>query len=365
MTAVSDPIFDALGDDPSAALAAIGEARRITAGGAEVVGVPAASFEGLRGDPAEALPPKRLAGEMTNRAWRLGDRFFLKLYSRLTPGPHPELEMLGELTGYKVVPPLAGWLECAVPGDDPAIAGILLGWIPDAANAWDLAVTDPERIRGLVRRLGRRIAEMHLALEDADGPSFSREPLDAAYLAGLHARMMRLAEEVLAGTGGEAGDLLPAAQERFGRLLRLSPGGARMRVHGDLHLGQVLLFGIDFLVIDFEGEPDRPLAERREKHSPLVDAAGMIRSFEYVADREGSAWATEEWRARMEQGFLDAYLETAGVGSFLPPRETTTELLRAFRLERAIYELRYELSHRPDWARIPLAGIRRILFREG
>lgn len=369
MTDAAALFAEAFGDDPGAALEAIERSRRIPAGEGEVVGVPAASFAGLRGDPPAPLSAEALSGEMTNRSWRLGDRFVLKIYDRLAPGPHPELELLGELTGLKIVPPLAGWLEYSKPGDDPAVAGLLAGWIPDARNAWDVAREDPERLRGLTRRLARKTAEMHLALEDAPGSAFRREPLDAAYLRALFTSMVGHAEEILGGSGGEAADLLPLARACFDRVPALRPGGSRTRTHGDYHLGQVLLWEGDFLVIDFEGEPDRPLAERRAKHSPLRDVAGMLRSFEYLADGGGEnwlpdSWSPEIWRMRVEEQFLKEYLEVAGVGSFLPPRETVDGLLKAFRLEKAIYELRYELAHRPDWAGIPLAGIRRILFRE-
>jgi trehalose synthase-fused probable maltokinase len=135
--------------------------------------------------------------------------------------------------------------------------------------------------------------------------------------------------------------------------------GRRIRHHGDLHLGQVLWADGDWLVIDFEGEPARSLAERRRKRSPLRDVAGMLRSFTYAASVADASHTDVEERARTE--FLDAYVETMQGSGLLPPREATERLLQIFELEKAVYELRYELSHRPDWVPVPVAGIMRLL----
>jgi trehalose synthase-fused probable maltokinase len=135
--------------------------------------------------------------------------------------------------------------------------------------------------------------------------------------------------------------------------------GRRIRHHGDLHLGQVLWANGDWLVIDFEGEPARALHERRAKRSPLRDVAGMLRSFTYAASVAGVSHRGIEDRARAE--FLEGYMETVQVSGLLPARESTERLLRIFELEKAVYELRYELAHRPDWVAVPVAGIIRLL----
>jgi maltose alpha-D-glucosyltransferase/alpha-amylase len=162
--------------------------------------------------------------------------------------------------------------------------------------------------------------------------------------------------------------------ERFQAILDQKPTVMRIRCHGDYHLGQVLYTGHDFVIIDFEGEPARPLSERRIKRSALHDVAGMLRSFHYAAysallDREASGVVRPEdipilepwarfWYLWVSAAFLKAYLAEAGQASFIPQsREELQALLDAFLLEKAIYEVGYELNNRPEWVRIPLQGI--------
>jgi trehalose synthase-fused probable maltokinase len=135
--------------------------------------------------------------------------------------------------------------------------------------------------------------------------------------------------------------------------------GRRIRTHGDLHLGQLLWVNDDWLVIDFEGEPARPLPERRLKQSPLRDVAGILRSFTYAASVAGVAGQEIEKRARTE--FLEGYMAAVNAAAVMPPRETTERLLRIFELEKAIYELRYELAHRPEWVSVPVRDIVRLI----
>jgi trehalose synthase-fused probable maltokinase len=134
--------------------------------------------------------------------------------------------------------------------------------------------------------------------------------------------------------------------------------GRRIRHHGDLHLGQILSRDGDWIVIDFEGEPARSLPERRLKHSPLRDVAGMLRSFTYATRVAGADEAVE---TQLREAFLDGYFDAVQRAEILPQRETTERLLRIFELEKAVYELRYELAHRPDWVSIPVGGIVRLL----
>jgi maltose alpha-D-glucosyltransferase/alpha-amylase len=162
----------------------------------------------------------------------------------------------------------------------------------------------------------------------------------------------------------EAVDLLRREQEilqRHSGLMEGQVNALRIRIHGDYHLGQVLDTGHDFIIIDFEGEPARPLNERRIKHSPLRDVAGMLRSFDYAAH---TAAQPEAWVERISQEFLNAYLTTAEGASFLPANEEELRmLLEVCLLEKAVYEVCYELNNRPDWVGIPLRGILRILDR--
>jgi maltose alpha-D-glucosyltransferase/alpha-amylase len=242
--------------------------------------------------------------------------------------------------------------------------------------------------------LGKRTAELHLALaSDPDDPAFAPEPFSELYLRSLYqgmrgltrrtfralrTRITSLPEDVQA----EARALLGREQEimdRFRRIVGQKLQGARIRCHGDFHLGQVLFTGKDFVIIDFEGEPERRLSERRLKRSPLRDVAGMLRSFDYASQtillRVASIvqkeeyptfqkWAQLWWRAVSAQ-FLGAYLAAVGNASFAS--KDTRELnlmLSTFLLEKAVYELGYELNNRPDWVRVPLAGIIHVLDRQ-
>jgi maltose alpha-D-glucosyltransferase/alpha-amylase len=174
--------------------------------------------------------------------------------------------------------------------------------------------------------------------------------------------------------------VLSQRSDLIGRMLSLSGSvdlGRKIRIHGDYHLGQVLWAEDDFYILDFEGEPDRPLDERRAKQSPLKDVAGMVRSFGYAAaaalhaftlahpmDREDLAGWAKAWRAWTSAAFLRGYLAAVAGASILPPdRATIDTLLAVFILEKALYELRYELNHRPDWVSIPLSGLVDLLGR--
>jgi maltose alpha-D-glucosyltransferase/alpha-amylase len=236
--------------------------------------------------------------------------------------------------------------------------------------------------------LGTRTAELHRAFaQHADDPAFRAEPAttedftqwkqrvraDAAEALDLLAqRAAQLPQNVAPG----ARSLLERRDQVLARVDALPmPSGRVMkgRHHGDYHLGQVLLSKNDFLITDFEGEPERTLDERRRKHSPLRDAAGMLRSFSYAAGAalaravttpEDEARLTPlaaEWEAQTRAAFINAYDETArGAGLYETAKDLET-LLAVFELEKALYELRYELNNRPDWVRWPLAGIMRLV----
>jgi len=244
-----------------------------------------------------------------------------------------------------------------------------------------------------IRLLGHRTAELHLALaSDAESADFAPEPFTTLYqrstyqsMRNLTARVLetlRLARPGLPDATGVLADRLLARQDALGERFRALLGGridaARIRVHGDYHLGQVLFTGSDFVIVDFEGEPARSLGERRLKRSPLRDVAGMLRSFDYAAKgsllhftAEGTvrpedaprleSWASL-WRQWVASAFLRAYLHGVESAGLVPRnREQLETLLDVLLLEKATYELGYELNSRPDWAAIPLRSILELL----
>jgi maltose alpha-D-glucosyltransferase/alpha-amylase len=275
-------------------------------------------------------------------------------------------------------------------------AAALLDLVKDGARG-ELPAELHERIGTYlttVGLLGERTAELHIALAAAppENAAFAPEPFSTLHQRSLYESMrthasrtfdlLRQREDSLpAPARAEAAAVLAAQGElrgRFGRLLGPKVTATRSRTHGDYHLGQVLYTGKDFVILDFEGEPARSLSERRLKRSPLRDVAGMLRSFQYAAHARlfeelasGIIPAAEQalfeswalfWERWVSAAFLAAYLARAGSASFVPAdRAELAALLDAYLLEKAIYELAYELNHRPGWVRIPLAGIRQIL----
>jgi len=238
--------------------------------------------------------------------------------------------------------------------------------------------------------LGHRTAALHLALAmPTDDPAFQPVPLEAEDVAALSMAvkdnataafdMLREALPRLPNDLVElAGQVLSqrsAILTRIRRLTDLKPGSLKIRIHGDYHLGQVLRVGQDFVILDFEGEPARSLAERRAKHSALKDLAGMLRSFSYAARvalqshaerRAGDPGRLEPWARLWEQSvsavFLNAYRRTVKESRILPAApEHLAQLLDTYALDKALYELRYELGNRPAWAGIPIRGILELM----
>jgi maltokinase len=327
------------------------------------------------------------AGELADgEAWALGvqqsnssvvvaDRVIVKVYRRLEAGVNPELELLRFLAdhGFANVPAVEGWWSYGGPPMS-ATLGTAQSYLPTATDGWTLALADaaarPEAFLERVPRLGEVIGSLHAVLaSDADDPAFAPEEASAESLALVRASLddeiTRLFENLpssdaaapLAGRGDAVRDLL-------GELASYGVVGKLIRQHGDLHLGQVLWAGGDWFVVDFEGEPLRGLPERRLKRSPLRDVAGMLRSFDYAAlvtDAGEDSWFARSARER----FLESYLGVVERTGILPPRAQAERLIEMFELEKAIYELRYELAHRPDWVYIPVAGIEHLLERAG
>jgi maltokinase len=250
-----------------------------------------------------------------------------------------------------------------------ATLGIVQEFVPGAVDGWSLALDElpskPEEFVARAHRLGEVIGELHAVLaSDRDDPAFAPEEASAESLALLTATVddeieqafLHLPDdEVVAPIAGRSDDV----RDLLRSLTVVGTVGRRIRHHGDLHLGQLLWANGDWLVIDFEGEPARALPERRAKRSPLRDVAGMLRSFTYAASVSGTERADVEQRARTD--FLDGYFATVQGQGLLPARDETERLLRIFELEKAVYELRYELSHRPDWVHVPVAGILQLL----
>ncbi|RPJ86556.1 MAG: alpha-amylase, partial [Acidobacteria bacterium] len=374
--------------------------------------------------------------EQSNTSVVFGDQFIFKLFRKVDVGVNPDLEIGRFLTdkGFAHVPQVAGALEYLKPGRRSMTLGILQTFVPNQGDAWQYTtevlkryfervlarpplereklVSQETSVFSLLSRdiptemyeivgtylqsaqlLGQRTGEMHVVLaSDKERPEFAPEPystlsqrslyqslrnLSTQVLALLRSRLLALPESVrqeaaaLVSEGGRISEI-------FKLLLGRRINASRIRVHGDYHLGQVLYTGKDFVIIDFEGEPARPMSERRLKRSPLRDVAGMLRSFDYAVHnglrvqhatglirREDlellEPWA-RTWTTWVSVAFLQSYLQAAGQGSFLPDRQEDFQLLlRILVLEKAIYELGYELNNRPDWVPIPLRGIRSLI----
>jgi maltose alpha-D-glucosyltransferase / alpha-amylase len=374
----------------------------------------------------ERLVVRRLGAEQSNSSLLFEDYAVLKLYRRLQPGPHPEIEMgrfLVERAGFGNIPPLLATIELSAGEGDagPTALGVLFGFVRNQGDGWTLALdylrrylddalneaapgaTPPGRAAdlpdpddfflALARQLGLRTAQMHRALaEHGDGdPDFAPEPITSTDLARWRGELRESAEAMLGrlervrgGLPESARDIADAVLAERAALLEmvrtLAPervAAVKTRHHGDFHLGQVIAVQNDFYIIDFEGEPGRPMPERRRKSSPLRDVAGMIRSFDYAAisalreitetrpaalPRLGPL--AESWRQHAVSGFHAAYRsEMRGSPAYPANKLQGRALVDFFTLEKAIYEVEYELANRPGWVAIPLNGILRVLAK--
>jgi maltokinase len=318
-------------------------------------------------------PGRLLEAEQSNSSLVFGDRLILKLFRRLEPGVNPELEVTRALAGadFAACAEPLGWIEGL-----GSTLGILQRFYAGSVDGWTLATArvadhyeseggEPGNFAADAGALGRLTAELHAAMADALPRAVTGQP----DLGRLRARLLGQLTQVVA--------LVPElaahrqAIEDVYLKAEAAGGGSRhvQRIHGDYHLGQVLKVKADerWIVIDFEGEPARPLEERRRLANPLQDVAGMLRSFDYaayqplvlrgeVARLEGPATA---WIEANRGAFLDGYRAVAGDDG--PAGGDQELLLRAFELDKAVYEVMYEARHRPPWLQIPLGGIRRLL----
>jgi trehalose synthase-fused probable maltokinase len=299
----------------------------------------------------------------------------LKLFRRLEAGDNPELEMLRFLTqrGFPNIAELAGWISYRGELMD-ATLGVVQRFVAGAQDGWELALeeigSDPDVFVARMAELGAVIGRMHTALaSDGSDPAFAPEEPSQESTSLITATIDEQIERMFVDLP-ESEALAPIAnrgedvRDRLSLLSHVGSGGRLIRQHGDLHLGQTVLAPDKWVVLDFEGEPARPLIERRRKRSPLRDVAGMMRSFAYAAsaaELQRGTPAPEGWEERTREAFLTGYFGAVD-SSLLPPGEAAARtLLTIFELEKAVYELRYELNNRPDWVRIPVAGIARLL----
>jgi trehalose synthase-fused probable maltokinase len=312
--------------------------------------------------------------EQSNSSVVFGEELILKAFRRMEPGVNPELELLRFLSerGFPHIAPLAGWYEIQGRLID-ATLGIVQEYLAGARNGWDLVLdglqSDPDGLLGGLRALGAVTGELHTALASSGDPAFAPDEPSTESLALLTADIDEQIERLFADLP-ESEDLAPLAgrgqdvRERLQALSHIGAGGRVIRTHGDYHLGQTMLADRGWVILDFEGEPARPLPERRLKRSPLRDVAGMLRSFSYAAAAariQRGVEPPEDWEDRARQTFLDGYHETIEMTLLPPGQQATERLLALFELEKAVYELRYELNNRPDWVGIPVAGIVRLL----
>ncbi|HEX9274334.1 MAG TPA: putative maltokinase, partial [Candidatus Binatia bacterium] len=430
-------LYDALYDSGfcKALLASIGRGRRFKGDTAEIHAQPSKMFRAVAGDTEASLEPSMLRGEQSNTSIVYGDRLILKFFRRVGEGLNPDVEIgrfITEKTSFANVPSLAGFLEIRKEQIEPGTLGILQGLVVNQGDAWHYTLDSlgryfeevlsrhpvseasmiPEQPLGelatqetppLVRELmgsylssalllGQRTGELHKALaSDLKDPAFAPEPFTALYRRSLYQSFRTLADQSLSllekRLPGLAEDIRPDAAkilllegaifDRLRQIVDKKMTGMRIRCHGDFHLGQVLFTGKDFVIIDFEGEPARPITERRLKRSPLRDVAGMIRSFNYAALsklRNNSVrpedtvqlkpWA-RFWDFWVSVTFLKGYLEATTNASFTPKSaEEFNLMLSVHTLEKAIYELGYELNNRPSWVDVPVAGILQMVKPE-
>ncbi len=321
---------------------------------------------------------RQLATEQSNTSLVYDDRIILKVFRRLHTGRNPDVEVTTALAaaGFEYLArPLVSWR------DEEFDLAFGQEFLAGGAEGWALAVTSlrdlyngesrsPEEAGGDfsadAERLGRVTADMHLALQDVFGSASVSEAADAwsDLVDGFVARLQE--------ASGSAGiDLAGAGSSLVASLRRVRDPGTYTRVHGDYHLGQVMRTDAGWRVLDFEGEPAKPLEERIRPSSPLKDVAGMLRSFHYAArhaltEHRQTEWddllpLASAWEARNRRAFLDGYQEVVDIQAILPEPASAPLVLAAFELDKALYELDYERAHRPDWMPIPLDALDRLI----
>jgi maltose alpha-D-glucosyltransferase/alpha-amylase len=361
---------------------------------------------------------RAIGGEQSNQSLVVGDKAVLKIYRRLRSGIQPELEVsrfLSEVASFANAPALLGLVECVEPGGGTTALASVSAYVQNQGDCWHVIIGELERTLedialipaedegaqdpweerytfplDFAARLGQRTAELHRALAvDTADPAFAREPVTADDVTAWADATRRQAASAFAALASlppnisqevkSAVDLLferrAELEGRIDELGAMTPAGDKIRVHGDYHLGQVMMAGGDAMIIDFEGEPGRPLEERRAKTSPMRDCAGMLRSFDYAAwvaldDASNHApeppahvlAAAREWYRSAFADFLESYDAVARTSPAHPPDPATARAqLELFLLQKALYEICYEAASRPAWVTIPLRGVLDLL----
>ena len=336
------------------------------------------AVEGLAGLGQELREARSVGAEQTNTSIVFDEELILKVFRRLEAGINPELELLRFLTerDFENIAQLAGWYAYSGRPMD-ATLGILQRFISDGLDGFALALDsmadDSEAFLGSLHRLGEATAQMHTLLgSDLSDPTFAPESPSSESLGLLTATIDDEIESLWFELPEDSEDVAPIrgrgeeVRDRLRLWTQVGGTGKVIRHHGDFHLGQTLWASDHWVIIDFEGEPARSLPERRRKRSPLRDVAGMLRSFSYAASAAQLLRGIEPppgWEAKARAEFLAGYRSTIDP-SLVPSGAALDKLLAVFELEKAVYELRYELNHRPDWLRIPVEGIRRMLDEE-
>jgi maltose alpha-D-glucosyltransferase/alpha-amylase len=414
---VAGGFYDALSSPEFRAslLNAIACDRVFTGRAGTVAATRTSAFDRPCAEDAPNLESKVSRAEQSNSSIIFGDKYILKVFRKLEAGINPDIEVGAFLTaqGFAHTPPVLGDVQYRTKGDDVMYAGILQGFVRNHGDAWKYTLDSlrgfferalqnraapiagdghpfdllTEELPALARQtigeyiesarlLGVRTAQMHAALSsDSANPDFAPEAFTEQYADVLYSEMLHEADRAFALLREKSGSLPgeaaisartllenePAIRERFASPWQRRIRAERIRHHGDYHLGQVLYTGDDFVIIDFEGEPARPLAARRLKTLAMRDVAGMIRSFSYAAFAESGA-GLEDWSAFwstwVSTEFLKGYFEKAQGASFAGSDVVEQRFLfDAFVLQKALYETSYELNNRPDWVHIPLRGI--------
>jgi maltose alpha-D-glucosyltransferase / alpha-amylase len=415
-------LFDAIWDGKfrSQLFEVIAQHQTMKASAGDLVGIAGKTFAAE--DSAISDKSHVLSGEQSNSSMLFDNKFFLKLYRKLEDGVNPDVEInrfLTERTDFPNVPAFLGAIEYRRPKTDATVVCLLQSAAANEGDVWTLTLdamgryyervlgqkadlqneTAPpgalleELIGGIypdkAKQLGQRTGELHLALSSSmEDRAFAPEPFNAMAQRSVYQNMrasLRRAftflekklSDLPSAFRNEAKEVLAAEQEILGREKRLldrRTNAAKIRIHGDYHLGQLLYTGKDFVILDFEGEPARALSERKLKRSALRDVAGMMRSFQYAAysalwqpamRKEDvpflERWA-DLWYRQVSSVFLQSYLKTTRDAVFIPKNSDDLQImLEAYLLDKAVYEIGYELNNRPDWVVIPVRGIKHIL----
>ncbi|MBR1944664.1 MAG: putative maltokinase [Alphaproteobacteria bacterium] len=406
-------IYDAAGDDDFAAclLPLLEKDASVEIGaGLTLTGTSTATGKKLIHE-VDGLPQKMLGVEQSNTSLIVGKKIMLKMYRRTAFGSHPEVattSFLTEEAKFKNTPAYLGMLALEYADGKTMALGILQAFVPNVGDGWSYTMDYlksyfVETFAGQTglrhtaylkeaRLLGKRTAEMHKAFAKGTDEVFRPVSVMADDLASWRDQVIAQADKTLAVARANVENLTGEIKtrvenlingrdrivERVTELLPVIADGKKTRFHGDYHLGQVVLDEDgDFYILDFEGEPLRPITERQIKQSVLKDVAGMVRSFDYAAfgavllyvlpeNREKALKLAAKWQEKATQAFLDGYFENMdGCDSLPTEKEITLKLLDLFVLEKALYEVIYEVANRPDWLAIPMNGLARLVNLDG